>query len=81
MKQVKFIEGIPTCECGSQEFSVTFRELVSRELDASLGNEGWGEANFLGGGADPIEGVLCRGCDADIEVTPELERFIREIGG
>jgi len=79
MKQVTFKDGIPTCKCGSQEFSISFRELISHELDASQRRDGWGDTEPLEGSPDPIVGILCRGCDADIEVTPELEKFIREI--
>jgi len=79
MTLVEFKDGIPTCPCGSQEFAVTFREFISYELDASQRSQGWGELDPIEGMRDPIEGVVCRSCDKDIEVTPELEAFIREI--
>lgn len=77
--KVEFKDGIPTCPCGSQQFAVTFREFVSYELDASQGSEGWGSRDLIESNGDPIDGIICRGCDEDIEVTPELEAFIRRI--
>lgn len=81
MEIVTFKEGIPTCpRCGSQEFRITFKELISYELDANQGNEGWGSSEPLGDFyPEPINAVFCRGCGNDIEVTPELVAFIQKI--
>jgi len=72
-------DGIPTCPCGSQEFNVGFKEIIYHQLDASKGSEGWGSTEPVELQRDPIEGVVCLGCDEDVEVTPEMEAYIRKI--
>jgi len=79
MVKVEFRNGIPTCSCGSHEFAVIFKELISYELDASQGKEGWGSSEPIEFDRDPIDGIICRGCDEDVEVSPDLCKFIREI--
>lgn len=80
MIQAQFKEGIPTCRCGSQEFNVIFRELVAHKLNAAFGQEGWGESDALElESRDPIEAIECQECKEDIELMPELVKFIRKI--
>lgn len=74
-----FKDGVPTCPCGSQEFKIGFKEITYHDLDASQGSEGWGATEPLEVSCDPIEGIVCHNCDEDIEVTPEMEKFIRKI--
>jgi len=74
-----FKDGVPTCPCGSQEFKVAFKEVVYHNLNASKGSEGWGETEPLETTRDPIELITCANCDKLIDVTPEMEAFIRKI--
>jgi len=79
MLKPTFKDGIPTCPCGSQEFNIGFKEIMYHQLDASKGSEGWGISEPVELARDPIEGIVCLGCDEDIEVTPEMEQFIRQV--
>ena len=76
-------DGIPTCPaCNSQEFVVTCKELVSYKLDASKKGEGWGDKESLENlHPNPYEGIICEGCDIDLEVTSEVQEFFFAIGG
>ena len=75
-------DGIPTCPCGCQSFSVGCQELVYYELDMSQKGEGWGESEPVENvGKHPYVGMVCQECDEDVEVTPEVEQFLFSIGG